>query len=130
MQQNPIGWIDLPATDLDRAEKFYKDFFGFEFNRQKEEGGFTMSWFLPMEMKSYGSGITLMKGEGYEPCHKGPLLYFTAPGESVKEAIKKAEEQNIKILAPNRAISAGEHGYFACIEDSEGNKIAIHSMKE
>lgn len=131
MQMNPIGWIDLPAVDLDRAEKFYGDFFGFEFQRQKEHAGYTMSWF-PMEMKVYGSGITLMKGEGHEPAgSKGPLLYFTAPEGSVSKALEKANSMGIKVIRECQAAGENaEHGYFAIIEDSEGNYIAIHSMQK
>ena len=124
---NPIGWVEIPATDLDRAEKFYGDYFGYEFARQEERYGVTMSWF-PMDMEKYGSSATLIKGEGYVPSHEGTLVYFPAPEDSIAAAIKKAETQNIKILVPTTSI--GEHGFYAVFEDSEGNRIAIHSMKE
>ncbi len=128
MEMNPIGWIDLPATDLDRAEKFYGDFFGFEFKRQSEMGGRTMSWF-PMDMKVYGSGITLMKADDCVPAGaNGPLIYFAAPGDGLKDALSKAEGLGIKVVLDHTSI--GEHGHYAVIEDSEGNNVAIHSMKE
>lgn len=126
MMKNPIGWIEIPVTDLDRAEKFYTDYFGFKLDRQEERHGVTMSWF-PMEMKEYGSAATLAKGEGYTPSHDGSLIYFTAPGGTVEEALKKAREMDIPILTEK--IDTGEHGFYAVIEDSEGNRIAIHSMK-
>ena len=125
MQKNPIGWVEIPVTDLDRAEKFYKDYFGFEFQRQAEMNGFTMSWF-PMDMEGYGSAVTLMKGMSYVPSHEGPVVYFTSPGDSVEKGIMKAQEQGIKILLPKTSI--GDHGFIAFIEDSEGNRIAIHAM--
>ena len=127
MQKNPIGWVEIPATDLDRAEAFYSNYFGFQFDRQEEKDGYTMSWF-PMDMESYGSGCTLMKGESYVPSHDGPVVYFTAPDASVVKALAKAEEQGITVLMPRMDI--GEHGFIAMIQDSEGNRIAIHSMEE
>ncbi len=126
MQKNPIGWIEIPVSDLDRAEKFYTDFFSFKCDRQPEKDGYTMSWF-PMDMKGYGSAATLMHGKGYAPSHEGPILYFTAPEGRVDKALEKAKKMNIKILLPKTDI--GEHGFMAYIEDSEGNRIAIHSME-
>lgn len=126
MIKNPIGWCEIPVLDLDRAEKFYQDFFGFTLERQPENNGYQMSWF-PMDMESYGSAATLMKGEGYVPSKEGTLVYFTAPGGIVSDALEKAEKLGINILVPKTSI--GEHGFFAIIEDSEGNSIAIHSMQ-
>lgn len=124
--KNPIGWIEIPVTDLDRAEKFYTDYFGFALDRQPEKNGWTMSWF-PMDMESYGSAATLIQGEGYTPSHEGPMVYFSAPGGQVDKALEKAESMDIPVLVPNTDI--GEHGFFAVIQDSEGNRIAIHSME-
>lgn len=126
-QMNPIGWIEIPVTDLDRAEKFYHDYFGFECARQPEMNGHTMSWF-PMYMESYGAATTLIKGPNYTPSHEGPLVYFTAPSQGVNASVAKAKEQGITVLMPTMSI--GEHGFFAILEDSEGNRIAIHSMEE
>ena len=126
MQKNAIGWVEIPVTDLDRAEKFYTDYFGFKMARQEEKKGFTMSWF-PMD-EGYGAAGTLIKGAGYVPSHEGVLVYFTAPNQgTVEDGLKKAEGSGIKILVGKTDI--GEHGFFGIIEDSEGNRIAIHSMK-
>ena len=125
---NPIGWIELAATDLDRAEKFYSDYFGFTFNRQSEFDSHIMSWFEPMDMKVYGSGITLLLGPNAIPSTEGPLVYFDAPTETITEALVKAKEQGIEILQD--ATSGGEHGFYCIAKDSEGNRFAIHSMKE
>ncbi|MQC26846.1 MAG: hypothetical protein DWG76_05290 [Chloroflexi bacterium] len=63
----------MPVTDLNRAEKFYGDLFGYTFARQEEKMGVTMSWF-PMiggeeAMKTYGAAGTLIKGGGFTPSH-------------------------------------------------------------
>lgn len=126
MQKNPIGWFEIPVTDMDRAEKFYGGLFGVTFDRQPEKGGFLMSWWPAGDMEGYGATGTLAKGENYTPSHDGTLVYFTAPNGSVEDGVKKAEALGAKILFPKTSI--GEHGYIAWIEDSEGNRIAIHSM--
>ena len=126
MMKNPIGWVEIPVTDLDRAEKFYQGYLGLTLERQQERHGVTMSWF-PMDMKSYGSAATLIHGPSFIPSHEGILVYFTAPEGTVEKALEKAEKQDIKILHPKTDI--GEHGFFAILEDSEGNRFAIHSME-
>lgn len=126
MQMNPIGWVEIPVNDLDRAEKFYKDYFGLECDRQQEmDDGYTLSFF-PMDMKAYGSAAALSKGPKAVPSHDGPLVYFTAPGGTVDAALQKAEEMGISIVVAKQ--DKGGHGFIAEIEDSEGNLIAIHSM--
>jgi len=126
MQMNPIGWIEIPVKDIDRAERFYSDYFGFKMARQPEKDAMQMSWF-PMDMKSYGAAAMLVQGDTFTPSHEGATLYYTAPGGTVDAGLKKAKEMGIKILFPKTDI--GEHGFFAWIEDSEGNRIAIHSME-
>lgn len=124
-QMNVVGWFELPVIDLDRAEKFYTDFFGFDMARQEPKMGYEMAWF-PMK-KGYGAAGMLIKGDGYMPSKTGSVLYFPAPNDSVEQALEKATAMGITILCPKTDI--GEHGFFAWIEDSEGNRIALHSME-
>lgn len=64
-----------------------------------------------------------MKGEGYVPSHTGVLVYFGVPDmESVIERIK---QNGGKILLPMTSI--GEYGFISHFEDTEGNKVALHS---
>lgn len=127
MQKNPIGWIEIPVMDIDRAEKFYADYFGFEFERQPEKkDDHIMSWF-PMDMGSYGSACALMLAPDIKPSKDGPLIYFTAPKRTIEESLKKAESMGVSILLPKT--DTGGHGFVAEIEDSEGNRIAIHSVE-
>lgn len=128
MQKNPIGWVEMPVNDLDRAEKFYNDYFGLPAERfPASNNGVTMSM-LPMDNDGYGSAMGLAHGQGYTPSHEGPLVYFTAPGGSIDAALEKAGEQGVTVLAGK--IDIGEHGYIAFLEDSEGNRIGIHAMED
>lgn len=126
MQKNPVGWFELPVSDMDRAERFYSDFFGYEMSRKPEQGGVTMSWF-PADMEGYGATGSLVHGETYVPTSEGVVVYFTAPGGTVEAALVKAKEQGIRILTELTPI--GEYGFVATILDSEGNRIAIHSRE-
>jgi len=126
MQKNPVGWIEVPVNDIERAQKFYSEYFGYKMDRKPDHMGYEVCWF-PMD-EGYGAAGMLIKGNSYVPSHEGSLLYFTAPnGGTVADGLAKAKTMGQKILVPLTDI--GEHGFYACIEDSEGNRIAIHSMK-
>jgi len=123
IKQNPVGWFEIPATDLSRAQKFYESVFGFELSLN-EMGPLKMAWF-PMEKDVPGSAGSLVKAEGFTPSHSGTLVYFHV--EDLEGTLKKIENKGGKTLLPKMSI--GEHGFIAHFEDSEGNRVALHSMK-
>lgn len=80
--------------------------------------------FIPMDNNVYGAAGSLVRGEGYVPSHTGVLVYFGVPDmESVMERIK---QNGGKVLLTKTSI--GEYGFIANFEDTEGNKVALHSM--
>jgi predicted enzyme related to lactoylglutathione lyase len=56
----------------------------------------------------------------------GPLIYLNA-NPDVQEVLDKVEKAGGKIVVPKTQISP-EHGYMAVIMDTEGNRIALHSV--
>lgn len=127
MQKNPIGWVEIPVIDMERAEAFYSELLGFEMDRQPTTpDGYTMSWF-PSDMEGYGSAATLMHGEGYVPSAQGTMVYFTSPGESIDDGAAQVEKMGVEVILPKKSI--GEHGFIMVIKDSEGNAVSLHSMK-
>jgi predicted enzyme related to lactoylglutathione lyase len=47
--------------------------------------------------------------------------------DDINAALKKVEEKGGKILNPKNSI--GEFGFVAHFEDSEGNRVALHSQQ-
>ncbi len=123
MQGNYINWFEIPVTNLERSSKFYNAVFGFEIE-QMPYGDTKMGIFK----HSQGSGVAgaLVEGEGYSPSDKGPLLYLSG-GEDLSGALAKVEAAGGSVVAPKFQISP-ENGYMAIFMDSEGNKLAMHSM--
>ena len=118
---NPVDWFEIPVTDIGRAKKFYEDVFGLQISLN-QIGLLEMGWF-PMENNVYGAAGSLVKAEGSVPSHTGTLVYFGVPDiEAVMERIK---QNGGNVLIPKTGI--GEYGFIAHVEDSEGNKIALHS---
>ncbi|MBD3251995.1 VOC family protein [Candidatus Uhrbacteria bacterium] len=120
---NPVGWFEIPVTDMDRAETFYRSLLGYKLERH-EMGPNLMSWF-PMERDAAQATGTLIKGEAYTPSHEGTIIYFSAP--DLEATLEKVEGLGGRVLVPKTDI--GEHGYIAHIEDTEGNRIALHRTK-
>ncbi len=119
---NVINWFEIPATDIDRAVKFYTQVLGGEF-RQMEMMGFKMALF-PME--GDGVGGALVEGEWYKPTQDGAVVYLNAnPDLSVP--LSKVETAGGKIIMPKKQITE-EIGYMAMFVDSEGNRVAFHSQ--
>jgi hypothetical protein len=56
----------------------------------------------------------------------GPLLYFNVDGR-IDDAEKKITQNGGEVLSSKHQI--GEYGFRVVAKDSEGNRIALHSMK-
>jgi uncharacterized protein len=123
VKMNPVGWFEIPVKDISRAKTFYEQIFGFQLSLN-EMGPMKMAWF-PMEREAAGSAGSLVKSEGYSPSHSGTLVYF--PVDDLEVTLKTVGNKGGKTLLPKTAI--GEHGFIAHFEDSEGNRVGLHSMK-
>lgn len=118
---NPVNWFEIPATDLDRAQAFYERVLGVELERN-EMGPLWMAWF-PMTGDGEGASGTLIQNENYTPSHAGTLVYFSV--EDIEGTLARIESAGGKVL--NGKSSIGEFGFVAHFEDSEGNRVALHS---
>ena len=121
---NLIWWFEIPATDIDRAIKFYSAVFGYESMQKMDFGGFEMAFF-PADQGSPGGA--LCKGESYKPNTDGVLIYFMA-NPDLSEALSRVEPAGGKVLVPKKIITE-EYGYMALVTDTDGNRIALHSLK-
>jgi len=68
----------------------------------------------------------IVQGEDYRPSTEGVLAYLIG-GNDLQTVLDKIENNNGKIIVPKTQISP-ELGYFGMFIDTEGNKIAVHSM--
>lgn len=119
---NAVGWFEIPVTDLERAIKFYESVFGIKLSRN-EMGPLKMAWFTWVE-DATGAPGSLVKADGYTPSHTGTLVYLTV--DDIQDTLAKINASGGKTLLPKMSI--GEYGFIAHFEDSEGNRVALHSM--
>jgi uncharacterized protein len=124
MKSNPVGWFEIPVTDMDRAKAFYEKTFEIQI-QVVDLGGTVMGWF-PNVGDVRGATGSLVKQESYVPGHTGTLVYFSST--DVQNELGRIETAGGKILRDKTQISP-EHGYMAVFEDSEGNRVALHSRQ-
>jgi predicted enzyme related to lactoylglutathione lyase len=121
--KNSLNWFEIPALDFGRAVKFYSDIFNYNMPVEQMMG-YDMAFF---QMESGGIGGAVVCGDGYFPSHKGSLVYLNAQ-PNLQIALDRVENAGGKILVPKTLINE-QIGYFAFITDTEGNKVALHSMQ-
>jgi predicted enzyme related to lactoylglutathione lyase len=120
--KNPVGYFEIPVNDLNRAISFYGKVFGYEFERATVDGN-EMAWF-PIHEGAPGISGALAKGDSYIPITQGTLVYFST--DNIDDTLSKANANGGKTLYPKTSI--GDLGWVAEFEDSEGNRIALHSQ--
>jgi predicted enzyme related to lactoylglutathione lyase len=118
---NQCVWFDIPATDLDRALKFYNAVLGATMTR--ETHGETAMAVMPHTGNDVAGCIFADKES--KPGKDGPLLYLNCQGR-LDDAIAAVEKNGGKIISPKTPI--GPYGFRAVVLDSEGNRVALHSM--
>lgn len=124
--KNAISWFEIPTTDLHRAQQFYEAIFGVELIPM-DTPNLKMRMF-PIEDPMTGIGGALSYAEGfYKPsATDGALIYLNA-NPDVQIVLDKIEAAGGKIIVPKTEISP-EYGHMAVFIDSEGNRVALHSV--
>jgi predicted enzyme related to lactoylglutathione lyase len=123
IKTNPVNWFEIPVRDMGRAKKFYEKVFDRELTLEDMEG--LKMAFFPMDQGAMGAAGTLIKGESYEPSHAGTVVYFSV--DDIEETLRRINANGGNTLLPKKSI--GEYGFIAQFEDTEGNRLALHSMK-
>ena len=124
MVKNALSWFEIPVADFDRARKFYGAIFDFEMP-EFTMGPNRMGFFL-ME-QGVGVGGAIVSGPGYEPAETGTLVYLNG-GSDLTNVLNRVAGAGGTVAVPKTIIN-DELGYFAVFRDSEGNRVALHSME-
>lgn len=120
---NAIDWFEIPATNLARAKKFYEGILGVKLQEMLLNNNLKMALF-PVTAGSVGGALCEHK-EFYQPGHSGSLVYLNADPD-LQLVLDKIPSMGGKIIKPKTAISP-DHGFMALFEDTEGNRVALHS---
>lgn len=126
IQKNAISWFEIPTTDINRAAAFYEKVFSIQLIPM-DLPNIKMRMF-PTEDPNDSVGGALVDSGGYHvPSNTlGPLIYLNA-NPDVQIVLDKVESAGGKVVVPKTQISP-EYGYMGVFIDSEGNRIAVHSI--
>lgn len=117
-----ISWVEIPATNFERAITFYKQVLGQDITEMDMFG--TKMGLFASDSETVSGAI--VQGEGYTPSTEGPLVYLNG-GEDLQAILDKVEPNHGKVIVAKTQISP-EMGYFGLFIDTEGNKMGLHSM--
>jgi len=80
---------------------------------------------LPHDMENKGVGGAIVESNDQSVPSSGTLVYLNG-GEDLSVPLSKVESAGGKITLAKTAI--GDNGFMAHFIDTEGNKLALHSM--
>ena len=121
--KSAINWFEIPATDFDRAVRFYSEIYAAEMPT-RDMGHIKMGFF--QHEPGLGTGGAVVCGDGCIPSQAGSKLYLNA-GPDLLTVLDRVEAAGGTIVTGKKQI-APEIGYFAIFVDTEGNRIYLHSM--
>ena len=125
--KNAISWFEIPAIDIDRAQKFYEAIFDIQMVPLDLQE-LTMRLF-PIENPMNIGGALCNHQEFYKPSSTdGPLVYLNG-NPDVQIILDRIEAAGGKVVVPKTQITP-EYGYMAIFIDTEGNRIALHSTPQ
>jgi hypothetical protein len=116
-------WTEIPARNIERALRFYTTLFELEPVEIVDDGPRRRAT-LVNTSDGGGTGISLNQTDNFEPGNNGVLVYLHV-GEDLTDNLNRVEAAGGKIFEAKT--SMGQAGYYATIEDTEGNVLDLYS---
>lgn len=123
---NAISWFEIPATDIDRAQKFYETIFQIKMQPMDFQGVKMRMFPIDDPMKGIGGTIIDTGGFHKPSATDGPLIYLNG-NPDLQIILDRVEAAGGKIMVPKKMIS-DEYGDMGIFLDTEGNRIALHNI--
>jgi uncharacterized protein len=119
--QNAINWFEIPSTNIDRAVKFYDTILSTTLRREVFLG--IPNGVFPADERGVAGAVIQ---SDVPPSNTGTVLYLNAVSpDKLHETLAKVGSAGGSVVTP--VTSLGPQGWFAVIEDTEGNRIGLHS---
>ena len=123
--ENALNWFEIPANDVNRAQKFYETVLDTKMAPLQENMGMKMVSF-PQEMGNGKASGALVQSPQHKPSMDGAVIYLNA-NPDMQPVLDRIQKAGGKVLMPKTAIGP-EIGSMAFFVDSEGNRVALHSQ--
>lgn len=112
-----ITWVEIPATNMERAIDFYNDLLGLDL-KVLDFGEEKMACFPNDE-----GAISL--APGFKPSKNGVLVSLNME-DDLDGAIRTVEEKGGSMKKQKTKIEADGRGFFAIFIDPEGNRMGLY----
>ena len=116
---NAITWFELPTTNMERAVDFYETILD---TKLQEWPGDEPCFMFPAQQG--GVAGSLVRRPKHDPSSNGAMVYLNVDGK-LDEVLSRAQVEGA-VLMPRTQIPGG-FGFYACVQDSEGNHVGLHS---
>lgn len=113
------NWIEIPVTEMKRAKAFYRELSNLDVHEMKL-GDNDYAIFADQ----FNTGC-LVKGVGYVPSTEGVTIYLNG-GSDLKGAFKSGKGWRNDLM--KKTYLSEQAGHIALFQDTEGNRIGLHSM--
>ena len=123
--KNAISWFEIPAKNYERAKKFYSEILKIEITDYHMPEKNMKYGIFPYDMENHAVGGAIIEMEGVNPSIEGSTVYLNA-GDDLSVALSKIVDAGGEVIMPKTDID--ENGFIALFVDTEGNKVALHSM--
>jgi uncharacterized protein len=114
-------WFEIPASNFERAVKFYEAVFQVALKRQNMMGG-DLAVFPGSDTSVNGAVVSQ---DGYVPAVNGAVVYLNT-GDDLTPYLKRAAAHGGSVIEPKTALPPGM-GHFAHFGDTEGNRVGLFS---
>jgi predicted enzyme related to lactoylglutathione lyase len=112
-----ISWVEIPATDMERAVKFYNALLGLDLEIL-DFGEEKMACFP-------GDEGAISQAPDFNPSKDGVLVSLNME-DGLDEALTTIQRHGGSVVRSKTKIEAEGRGYFALFLDSEGNKVGLY----
>jgi predicted enzyme related to lactoylglutathione lyase len=125
---NALNWFEIPVTDFDRARRFYEKIFDYQMP-ENTMGSARMGFFLYDFQGGKVGGAIVQNPDFYTPNSNGSLIYLNCQPD-LQVVLDRVEAAGGKVLKQKQRVSEEQQlGFWALITDTEGNRVALHSMQ-
>ena len=120
LRSHPLVWLDIPVLDLDRAIAFYQHVLDWTLDDQRPQAD------MAVFRHNQGTVAAALILQASVPGGSGPLPYFNCHSR-LNLALEQVLPYGGRIEQPPHSLAP--FGYRAVILDSEGNRVALHSLR-
>ena len=123
MKRSAIAWFEIPAVDIDRAQRFYETVLATAMRRETIAG--SQLAVFPADDDGI-AGCLQLAPEAVAPSTDGTRVYLDA-SPSLDAALGRVAAAGGRVMTPKIALPPGM-GFFAHIQDCEGNRVGLHAQ--